>query len=64
MLKKIAYAMLVSGLLLAPLGASAKDPYPVESDVVDYGIRIAKADTRIPFPAESDVVDYGIRVAV
>jgi hypothetical protein len=55
--------MLVSGLLLAPLGASAESPYPADSDIVDYGIRIAKAGGNSPYPTESDVVDYGIRVA-
>lgn len=63
MLKRITYAMLVSGLLLAPLGASAESPYPADSDIVDYGIRIAKAGGNSPYPTESDVVDYGIRVA-
>ena len=44
MLKKITYAMLVSGLLLAPIGASANNPYPVQSDSLDYGIQVAKAE--------------------
>jgi len=63
-LKKMTYAVLVSGLLLASFGASANSPYPTGSDVVDYGIRVAMEETRSPFPTESDVVDYGIRVAV
>ena len=35
---------------------------PVESEIVDYGARMATADSAIP--DQSDAVDYGIRVAV
>lgn len=63
MLKKMTYSMLVSGLLLASFGASANSPYPAESDVLDYGARIAMKDSRSPFPSELDVVDYGARIA-
>jgi len=64
MLKKISYAMLLSGLLLAPLGVSAKQPCPAERDVVDYGVRMTKADRDNPFPDQSDSRDYGIRETV
>jgi len=62
MLKKVTYAALVSGLLLAPLGVLAKHPYPAERDFVD-GVRISKADSESPFPDQSDSNDYGIRVS-
>lgn len=62
MLKKVTYALLVSGVLLAPLGASAKHPYLAERDFVD-GVQIAKADSDSPFPDQSDSNDYGIRVS-
>jgi hypothetical protein len=64
MLKKMTYAMLVSGLLLASFGASASSPFPDQSREIDYGIRVAKADSNSPFPDQSREIDYGIRVAV
>ena len=63
-LKKLTYAMLVSGLLVASFGATADSAIPDQSDSLDYGVRIAKANSDSPFPTESDVVDYGVRVAV
>jgi hypothetical protein len=59
MLKKMTYAMLVSGLLLASFGASADSPFPDQSREIDYGVRIASS----PFPDQSDSIDHGIRVA-
>lgn len=62
MLKKVTYAALVSGLLLAPLGVSAKHPYPAERDFVD-GAHISRADSESPFPDQSGPTDYGIRIS-
>jgi len=61
-LKKVTYAMLVSGLLLAPLGVSAKHPYPDERDIGDRS-RIFTADIDSPFPDQSTSGDYGIRIS-
>ena len=44
MLKKITYAMLVGGLLLASFGAAADSAIPDQSDSIDYGVRIADID--------------------
>ncbi len=62
MLKKIAFAMLVGGLLTAPLGAAAKKPYPAERDGVDYGVHVAKADGKSAIPEQLDRTDYAIEV--
>ena len=62
MLKTVTYAALVSGLLFAPLGVSAKHPYPAERDFVD-GAHLSKADSESPFPDQSKSNDYGIRVS-
>ena len=61
-LQKVTYALLVSGLLLAPLGVSAKHPYPEERDINDRA-RISRADTESPFPDQSTSGDYGIRIS-
>jgi hypothetical protein len=63
MLKKITFAMLMSGLLLAPIGASAEGPYPDQSDSIDRGIQIAKGNDQSPFPDQSDSIDHGIQIA-
>ena len=62
MLKKVTYAALIGGLFLAPLGVSAKHPYPAERDFVD-GAHISRADSESPFPDQSDSNDYGIRIS-
>ena len=64
MLKKITYAMLVSGLLLAPFSANASGPWPDQSDSIDRGIQIAKGGDNSPFPTDhSDSIDRGIQIA-
>ena len=68
MLKKVAYAMFVSGMLLASVSAAAGSsdwlysPFPDQSKSNDYGIRIAMTDESV-FPDQSKSNDYGIRVA-
>lgn len=61
-LKKVTYAMLVIGVLLAPLGVSAKHPYPDERNGVDRN-RIFTVDIDSPFPDQSTSSDYGIRTS-
>jgi len=61
MLKKIAIAMLVNGVLLASVNAAAESSFPDQSKSNDYGIRISKADSNNPFPDQSKSNDYGIR---
>jgi hypothetical protein len=61
MLKKIAYAALVSGLMFASLGASADDAFP-EYNSIDYGVRIAGSELESVFPKDNSI-DYGVRIA-
>ena len=62
MLKKVAHAVLFSGLLLAPLGVSARHPHPTEPDFVD-DVRLSKAANDGPFLDQSQSADYEIRIS-
>ena len=61
MLKKIAYAALVSGLMFAPLGASADDAFPKDNSI-DYGMHVAGSELESVFPKDNSI-DYGITIA-
>ena len=72
MLKKIAYAMLASVVILASVSvvgnssfAAMEDDsvFPDQSKSNDYGIRIAATEDDSVFPDQSKSIDYGIRAA-
>jgi len=60
-LKKMTYAMLLSGVLLASASAAAEISFTAGSDAVGYTARTPDRDNS-PFPIESTPVDYGVRI--
>ena len=62
MLKRITYAMIVSGVLLAPVSAAAESSIAPGMDVVAAKTRTPDRDDS-PFPVEGTPVSYGVKTA-